>query len=494
MLIYYDFRPESLYVITHELVRMAYPGCQLQSGTAPGRQPQIRIELEARGESVLIMGSVADERGATNLNREHRFTIADEEQELGWRLFIKSYTYNLLCLHLGKNINSYGILTGVRPVKLVHKLMDRAFNKEQIAETLNHKFQATIDKTRLLIEVAENNRKHLLTPALDRKLVSIYIGIPFCPSICHYCSFPGALLSNYDMQIKTFLYALNLELNGIADCFQQLSISVRSIYIGGGTPTVLSEKDLEFMLELLNDRFISENTAEITVEAGRPDTINLQKLKLLKEFGVNRVCVNPQTMNNDTLRFIGRNHNMEGVLRSIEMVRNAGIKKINMDLIVGLPGENLQENTYTANEILKIRPDNVTVHTLSLKKGSKMAVAEPGENINDRVSQVQQGVEFFSETLRMAGYQPYYLYRQKYMKANMENIGYTLPGSECLYNIQMMEERQTIIGMGGGAASKFINLSNNRLTSFYNPKNPVSYCESIKKLIKGKVDKLWALN
>jgi oxygen-independent coproporphyrinogen-3 oxidase len=268
---------------------------------------------------------------------------------------------------------------------------------------------------------------------------------------------------------------------------------VQSIYLGGGTPTVLSMEDMYRLFDLLGQMYISPATVEITVEAGRPDTLNLAKMQQLKKLGVDRVCINPQTMNNATLMQIGRNHDMEGVMRSVGWAREAGIKNINTDLIVGLPGESLRENTYTAEKILLLQPENITVHTLAVKRGSQMAGSEKGKYNYKRMKEVQQGVDYFSDIFRVTGYLPYYLYRQKYMQASLENVGYSLKGHFCLYNIQMIEERQTIIGLGGGGASKFINPMDWSLSSHYNPRNPESYCQTVDALVRRKVDKLIAL-
>ncbi|KUG03546.1 putative radical sam family enzyme, not coproporphyrinogen iii oxidase, oxygen-independent [hydrocarbon metagenome] len=494
MLIYCDFRPAELYYSLHELVRLAFPGCRIIQGKGEPDAEVVQIDMDVRGESIVIGGSVFSPAGNTVRQQEYHFMNPGDELSNEARWYARRFTYQLLCQHMDRNINAYGILTGMRPVKLVHRLMDTGAGEPEITDILQNDYHLQESKTALLLEVARNNRPFLLTPEKARKMVSIYIGIPFCPSRCYYCSFPGAVLKDYESEIKPFLQALYREMNGMADCLQEQDMAIQSIYIGGGTPTVLSAKDLEEMLDLLHQRYITHRTQEITVEAGRPDTLNPDKLKILKQAGVDRICVNPQSMNDSTLQLIGRNHNQEGVVRSIEWVREAGIRQINMDLIVGLPGETISENTNTADKILRLEPENVTVHTLSLKRGSDMAIMEDKEMIDDRVNEVQKGVEFFDGRLREAAYLPYYMYRQKYMKAGMENTGYSLPGQECLYNIQMIEERQTIIGMGGGAASKFINTADWTLTSSYNPKDPASYCESIEKLIKRKVDKLWALN
>jgi len=494
MLIYCNFKPVELYSSLHELIRRAYPGCQIIKETGEDDAAVIQVDMETLESSAVLKGSIISSEGSTILQEEHFFTSTGKDRRSESKRAARVFIYKMLCEHLGRDINPYGILTGVRPVKLVHKFMDKGLKSGEIANILRDDYRLNADKAGLLLETAENNRHFLLAKDKAKKLISIYIGIPFCPSRCYYCSFPGAVLKDYQQDINPFLDVLLYEMNSMADCLQEQNISIQSIYIGGGTPTVLSERDLERIFSLLNERYISRETAEITVEAGRPDTLNPAKLKILKDAGVTRVCVNPQTMNDTTLQSIGRNHDAKGVVQSIEWVREAGIKQINMDLIVGLPGENLQENRYTADEILKLRPENITVHTLALKRGSKMADIEDRENIGDRVNEVEKGVEFFSEVFRGVGYIPYYLYRQKYMKAGMENTGYTLPGKECLYNIQMIEERQTIIGMGGGAASKFVNPGDWTLTSSYNPKDPISYCTSIEKLIKRKVDKLWTLN
>jgi len=222
--------------------------------------------------------------------------------------------------------------------------------------------------------------------------------------------------------------------------------------------------------------------------------LSLSKLNLLKQAGVDRVCINPQTMNDDTLRLIGRSHDSTSVDQAVGWARSAGIKHINMDLIVGLPGEHAKHWKTTAAKVLKLQPDNITVHTLAVKRGSTMAEIEGKTKIFDHVNEVEQGVKYFGQVLTEHGYSPYYLYRQKYMQASMENLGYAHTDSFCIYNIQMIEERQTIIALGGGASSKFVNTADWSLTSFHNPKDPKSYIQSLNRLIARKVDKLRALN
>lgn len=495
MLIVLKLQPSSLYDSIHELIRMAYPGCEISCTESQGDM-NFDMSLVIEDQAALITAQVHTPQG--NHRRQEKCVIPED---IGARLSnwakqqVRAFTYDLLCELTGENINRYGILTGMRPVKLVHRLFDQGLTPAQIEERLFTEYRLESEKARLLVEIASANRPYLHQADEANQWVSVYLGIPYCPSRCYYCSFPGAVLKDYESDIIPFLEALFREIRAISSYLQERGLKVQTVYLGGGTPTVLSTYHLEQLFaELRAGGYITGDTVEITVEAGRPDTLDLQKLKVLKVNGVNRICINPQTMNNDTLAVIGRHHDKEGVIQCINWVREVGIEKINMDVIIGLPGEGLTENTNTAQQILSLNPDNITVHTLALKKGSIMAEKENGITPQQRIRQVEAGVALFSELLRQAGYVPYYLYRQKYMKASMENLGYARPGSFCLYNIQMIEERQTIIGLGGGAGSKFIDLKAGRLDSFYNPKNPAAYCQNVEKLISRKVDKLRALN
>lgn len=495
MIIFCDFKPARLYDGLHELIRMAYPGAEIRREESPDESEMtIRIRMLQKGEKLFLKGEILSDRGEISIGEEFELEGVAEEKNHKARKLARVFTYELLSKYLGRDINAYGILTGVRPVKLVHRLLDRGYDATAILDILQKEYLLEEVKARLLLEVALNNRPYLLGEDEASRQMSVYIGIPYCPSRCYYCSFPGAVLKDYESEIEPLMKAMEREINAIGDYIKEKGISVQSIYIGGGTPTVLSELDLTRLFSLLHDKYISEATLEITVEAGRPDTLSLSKLRTLKMLGVNRVCINPQTMNDSTLKLIGRNHDEKGVVQSVEWARQAGIEKINMDLIVGLPGEDIQGNTYTAKKVMELRADNITVHTLALKRGSAMAELEGRSRIEDRLKEVQKGVELFSALFREEGYIPYYMYRQKYMKANMENIAFALKGSFCLYNIQMIEERQTIIGMGGGAASKFVQTGDWSLSSVHNPKNPETYCESVEKLIKRKFDKLQALN
>lgn len=494
MLIFCQFQPEDLYTSVHELIRMAYPGCKIELEDTGEADASLSLKVDELEDSVFIQGEIVSPGGKTSTSQKYESAVPVDQRHNEAKKFARVFMYKLLCRHTDSDINAYGILTGVRPVKLIHKLLDQGYTSDSIVKKLKQQYYLDTKKADLLMEIAGNNRSYILTSGAAARNISIYIGVPYCPTRCYYCSFPGAVLQDYQADLKPFLNALMTEINAIGTYLNENNITIQTIYIGGGTPTVLSEADISELFNLLHKKYIFAATAEITVEAGRPDTLSPLKFKVLKEAGVSRVCINPQTMNDSTLKRIGRNHDAKGVVQSVEWAREAGIKQINMDLIVGLPGEHIQENAYTAEQILRLNPENITVHTLALKRGSAMAELESRANVTDRVAEVEKGVDFFASVFRKAGYMPYYLYRQKYMKANMENTGYSLENNFCVYNIQMIEERQTIIGMGGGAASKFVNVSDWTLSSFYNPKNPQTYCESVEKLIRCKVDKLRALN
>ncbi|MDD2619301.1 MAG: coproporphyrinogen dehydrogenase HemZ [Syntrophomonadaceae bacterium] len=493
MLIYLNLEPASIYASVHELIRMGYPDAKICREYTSEWAVEITIRLKEQCGQIELEGSIVSEfkKSATSQNCSIE-SLGNEQGNL--RRYLQRFTCRLLSTQLEREFNAYGILTGVRPVKLIHGFLDRGYTQEEIQNKLENEYLMKQDKVRLLLEVAGNNRPYLLDPAAARKMISVYIGIPYCPSRCYYCSFPGAVVKDYEKDINPFLTALFKEMKALGEFIKNNGLLVQSVYIGGGTPTVLSLTDLQRLFDLLHHDYVTTATEEISVEAGRPDTLSLQKLKFLQGTGVSRVCINPQSMNDSTLKRIGRNHDSKGVMQSVEWARVAGIKKLNMDIIVGLPGEGSREVMYTAGKILEICPENITVHTLALKRGSMMAEKEGKADLPNRVQEVEEALQYLSVIFRQQGYIPYYLYRQKYMKASMENVAYARPGSFCLYNIQMMEERQTIIGMGGGAASKFVKAADGSLSTFYNPKNPCSYCNAIERLISGKVDKLKALN
>lgn len=494
MVISYNFSSDYIYKVVHELIRVAFPSSTLVKGNRlENADTYIEMKSELNEDKLVVSGLIltSSTDNITKLKKEYFINTNNAQNQIN--KYYRKFIFALLSKHQQKPISSYGTLTGVRPVKIVHRLIDENYTNSEIKSILENDYYLYPEKADLLIEVANNNRPYLLSPDDAKKLVSIYIGIPYCPSRCYYCSFPGAVLKNYENEVTPYLQVLFEEIKSISYYLKTENIKVQTIYLGGGTPTILSENDLACLLKVINDYLISEATQEFTVEAGRPDTLTLDKFQLLKAGGVNRVCINPQTMQDKTLTLIGRKHTAKEVIDAINMGRIAGIENINMDIIVGLFNEGIKEYIDTAKSILAIKPENITVHTLALKRGSTMADNER-DKMDIKVKQVEEGVKYFYDVLSKSGYMPYYLYRQKYMRGDMENIGYAIPNKFGLYNILMIEERQTIIGLGGGSASKFVNTNDWSLDSIYNPKEPKAYLTSMEKLVTRKVDKLIGLN
>ncbi|HNX28446.1 MAG TPA: coproporphyrinogen dehydrogenase HemZ [Syntrophomonadaceae bacterium] len=498
MLIAARLKPAGLYETVHEIIRMAYPGGKLTLEQDMWQPAEVHFTMELTEQNGIwhLYGQIESNKPATN--RTATYSPADGGAGSALKqlkIDIKIFCLQLLREHLDSKISSYGILTGVRPVKIVHRWLDQGYSRQLIVKNLKTEFLVDEAKAELLAEVAENNRSYLPVMQEGGGDVSIYIGIPYCPSRCYYCSFPGAVLNNYVSDIRPFMDNLSREMNAIGNYVNDAGLKVHTVYIGGGTPTVLDIRDLGLIFEILENKFTLCQAEEITVEAGRPDTLTPDKLNLFKDAGVTRICINPQTMKESTLALIGRRHSVQQVMQAADLVRRVGIKHMNMDLIIGLPEEKVKDNLDSLEQVLKLKPDNITIHTLALKRGSPMALDGEETGLPRQAAEkVEESLENIYQRLRQLNYLPYYLYRQKNTQANTENIGYSLKGSFCIYNIRMIEERQTIIGMGGGAGSKFIDSRLGTVTGFYNPKNPAVYCAEVDRLIKRKVDNLRALN
>ncbi|SMC59642.1 coproporphyrinogen dehydrogenase HemZ [Sporomusa malonica] len=385
----------------------------------------------------------------------------------------------------GSNPAPWGILRGVRPTKIVHRLLDQGLIRSQITAKLVQEYALEPAKAALVTGIAIHQRPVIVSPdnPVNEKKISIYIGIPYCPSRCLYCSFPAYVLPERREQLDAFLRSITRDIESTSQLIARFNLSVESIYVGGGTPTSLSATDLAALLALIREGFRSAQTKEFTVEAGRPDSINNEKIDVLRQYGVNRVSINPQTMQDKTLKQIGRRHTVQDIIDIFGKIRYAGIPLVNMDVIAGLPGETEADMEDTMRQIAMLNPENITVHTLALKRGSilKESLSSgilSGQSLpNEEVTQAMLKVATdYATSLDM---HPYYLYRQKYMTGNLENIGYAKPETDCLYNIQIMEERQTIIGIGPGAGTKAVSPNHWRLQSSYNAKDVVSYIKNL---------------
>ncbi|MBB6214832.1 oxygen-independent coproporphyrinogen-3 oxidase [Anaerosolibacter carboniphilus] len=396
---------------------------------------------------------------------------------------IKKSLFDVLCAHF-KERPPWGILTGIRPSKIVHEMLDQSFPIEEIKLHLKNEYGVSEEKVDLVTEISLVER-----PVIENNKeqdVSIYIGIPFCPTRCLYCSFPSNTADKKHRGLFIqYMNALHYEIEKVGTLLEELDRKVISLYIGGGTPTVLSAGELDILFYKIKDHIRLEDLREITVEAGRPDTIDQEKLLILKKHGVDRISINPQTMNDATLARIGRSHTSEDIIRTYHMAKEIGFRTINMDLIVGLPDETPAMIEDTMNRIMNLNPENITVHTLAIKRASKLKEDIQKYKMTQEI-QAKQMLNITQNYARRMGLTPYYMYRQKYMVGNLENIGYCKADHECIYNIQIMEERQTIIALGAGAISKVYYPMENRLERVPNVTNVEHYINRIEEMIEKK--------
>ena len=375
----------------------------------------------------------------------------------------------------------WGALTGVRPGKLLAALLEQGLSEEEALRQFEEEYRVSPERATLCLDASRH------TLAAKRSLavrdVCLYVGIPFCPTRCAYCSFVSQSVEKSMKLIPPFLAALEKEIAATAEQVRALGLRVVSIYMGGGTPTTLSAGELDRLCTLLAESFDLAALREYTVEAGRPDTITAERLRVLRAHGVDRVSVNPQTMSDAVLEAIGRRHTAAAVEEALETVRGVGGFAVNMDLIAGLPADSVAGFAATLERVLALGPENITVHTLSLKKGSRITL-ESMELPSAR--DVGEMLDLAGERLRAAGYAPYYLYRQKFMSGGFENVGWARPGSENLYNICIMEELCSILAMGGGGSTKLIRPDEGRNLRLMAPKYPLEYIDTIEKTCADK--------
>ena len=376
----------------------------------------------------------------------------------------------------------WGSLTGITPTQLYFECLADGLSPRKTEAFLVAYYDIFPEKAALLARVAEVQAKMSLPL---NGYADVYIHIPFCDSICAYCSFPSGKADN-GTQIKGYLSSLEIEIAETAALMKHQKLAPYAIYIGGGTPTSLSESSLQFLLQMVKTAF--HDAVEVTFEAGRADSLTETKLRLLHDGFVTRICINPQTMNDKTLRVIGRNHTADDVIRVYQLSRHIGFANINMDIIAGLPGESLRDFSHTLNTVQQLCPESFTVHTLAIKRSSRMHF-EKASLPNDLL--VGAMLAKSTDTADRMGYKPYYLYRQKHMAGNLENIGYASDGYACAYNVDMMEDRVPIFGIGAGAVSKRLFAEESRIERAYNVSDVNLYTAQTYDMIERK-KMLWA--
>lgn len=377
---------------------------------------------------------------------------------------LKEHLYRLLEEETGRSL-PWGTLTGIRPTKIPMQLLDEGKSKEEVASYMKKTYLASDEKIDLSIAIAE--RERALLSKLDYKDgYSLYIGIPFCPSTCLYCSFTSYPLASWRTQVDAYLDALEKELDYVAA--KNYHKKLNSIYIGGGTPTTLEPYQLDRLIRKIRCSFDFSHCIEFTVEAGRPDSITKEKLQVLRHNGISRISINPQTMKQETLDIIGRHHTVEQTIESFKLARSLGFDNINMDLIMGLPEENIDDVRHTMEVLKELDPDNITIHSLAIKRAARLNIFKDRYESMQMVN-TQEHMDLCAEYCAQMGLSPYYLYRQKGMAGNMENVGYAKPGKAGVYNVLIMEERQTIIACGAGASTKKVC-----------PGGAIERCENVK--------------
>ena len=413
-----------------------------------------------------------------------RLKTSEETVRLRRRALQQSYY--LAALQLLPAAPAWGALAGVRPTKITTKHMLEGGTPKSADRLMKDVYYVTESRRKLAVDcsISTVNAANLLDP----NDVSLYVGIPFCPTRCSYCSFVSRTIGKKTELLEPYLDALMQEIAVTGKLLKESGKHIRTVYIGGGTPTTLTSAQMAKLLDAIHDSFDLSRCLEFTVEGGRPDTLDAEKLRTIFEHGADRMSINPQTMEDHVLRACGRPHKAEDVVRAYQEAVDAGFKAINMDLIAGLPADTVEGFKRSLDAVAALNPANITVHTLALKKGADL--------FEKRVSlpsaeDVTKMVAYANETLRALGYKPYYLYRQKYMSGSFENVGWSRDHLDCLYNIYMMEEVHTILSLGGGGMNK-VNFPDGSLQRFHNPKFPEQYIEMIDDVLRQK-EEMFAL-
>ncbi len=480
----------------YPLVKAFYPRETVKICTREEDRPENTGQLEETGqpaeERQQIPGQIRigfREDGITvEIKKRHGELISESAalppftlHKSGYKNGMKRTLYRLFSDLTGKQF-PWGILTGIRPTKLVYDMLTQGLEEDFIYERMSKEYLCSRDKTRMSITIAGRERE-LLTAMDYRNGYSLYIGIPFCPSTCLYCSFPSYPMERFASYGEAYLEALEKEILFASGCFPDKKLT--SVYFGGGTPTTLSAFQLNKLLGFVRERFDFTHVKEFCVEAGRPDSITGEKLEVLKKRGVDRISINPQSMQQRTLDLIGRKHSVEQIKEAFLLARETGHENINMDLIIGLPGENPADVEDTLKQIKELSPDGLTVHTLALKRAARLNI----EKESYAALQAEDVCSMLEKTVRFAEdnhYLPYYLYRQKNMADNLENVGYSRYGKEGLYNILIMEEQQTILALGAGAMSKFVFHEESRIERVDNVKSITDYISRTDEMIGKK--------
>ena len=450
---------------------------QLQMALFPDNAEGEAVSTLHRGNTWLTATTKITLAGKT-ASASRRLKTSEETVRLRRRALQQSYY--LAAIQLLPNLPAWGALAGVRPTKITTKHMLEGGTPKSAEKLLKDVYYVTPDRRALAVDCSISTVN--AAALLEDSDVSLYVGIPFCPTRCTYCSFVSRTIGKKTELLDPYLDALMQEMAVTGKLLAQSGRKIRTIYIGGGTPTTLTSLQMAKLLDAIHASFDLSRCIEFTVEGGRPDTLDAEKLRTIRNHGADRMSINPQTMEDHVLRACGRPHKAADVIRAYGEAVDAGFAAINMDLIAGLPQDDVDGFRRSLDSVAALNPANITVHTLALKKGADLFEKREGLSSADAVTRM---VDYANETLRTLGYKPYYLYRQKYMSGSFENVGWSRDNLDCLYNIYMMEEVHTILSLGGGGMNK-VNFPDGSLKRFHNPKFPEQYIEMIDDVLRQK--------
>lgn len=469
----------------YHIMKSFYPDGEIHQTVEP--EQELLIQAEIDGDSCFRVA--VDE-------------IAEIEDKREQKRYINKKLYKMLSERTGE-LHAWGNMTGVRPTKMIMEKVEEGCTDEEIVQFMEDTYVVSEKKTRLGIEIAQREKAQL--DKLDyRDGYSLYIGIPFCPTTCSYCTFTSYPIAKWEKRTDEYVDALIKELSFIAEVSQNKKLN--AIYMGGGTPTTLTAKQMDKVLTHMEEQFSFEHLKEYTIEAGRPDSITREKLEVIYKHGVGRLSINPQTMQQKTLDVIGRKHTVEDIVNIFQMAREIGFDNINMDLIAGLPGEEPEDMADTLRQIKKLAPDSLTVHALAMKHGSRLSREreESGEkqNFTQMARELEEMIDMAREAADEMGLLPYYLYRQKNIAGNFENVGYAKAEKAGIYNILIMEEKQSIVAAGAGSTTKVVlpyeipapGSKNGRKTNLIrieNVRDVGEYISRIDEMIERKGEWLW---
>lgn len=470
----------------HSLVKAFFPEQDVKVYIEDSEEPEIKVESLVpklffyfdRKEIQMVIRTRRED-GATMVKTKSVQLTAPSQRAMV-KNELKQLMYTMLSQYTGKTL-PWGTLTGIRPTKIAMGLLEEGKSEEDILSYMKDTYSVSDEKAALSLDIAKRE-KELLSSIHYQDGYSLYIGIPFCPTTCLYCSFTSYPICSWKDRVGEYLDAMEKEMDFVAESYADKILD--SVYIGGGTPTTLEAEELERLLSKIRNTFDFSQVKEFTVEAGRADSITRDKLKVMKKYGVTRISVNPQTMKKETLRFIGRQHTVEQVVEAFHMAKEEGFTNINMDLILGLPGETEEDVAATIEAVKKLQPDSLTVHSLAIKRASKLN-RWIEENGIQTLNNTDKTMEIAAKGADDMGMVPYYLYRQKNMSGNFENVGYATEGNFGIYNILIMEEKQSIVALGAGSISKVV-FGDGRIERADNVKDVGLYMERIDEMIERK--------